>query len=54
MLDTFNEVLLEAFSRKYSFLTGAYSVAAGKAAHPAFGNWLNHPSLASVLPYGVY
>jgi hypothetical protein len=53
MLDTFNEVLLQAFSRKHSSLSSAYSAAAGKAPHPDFGNWLNHPSLAAVLARGV-
>lgn len=34
-------------------LASAYSAAAGKKPHPDLGNWLNHPSLASVLPYGI-
>jgi hypothetical protein len=51
MLDTFNEVLLQAFSRAHFSLAGAYSAAAGKNPHPDFGNWLNHPLLAQVLPH---
>jgi hypothetical protein len=53
MLDTFNEVLLQAFSMAHLSLARAYSAAAGKKPHPDLGNWLNHPSLASVLPHGI-
>jgi hypothetical protein len=52
MLDTLNEVLLQAFSRKHWSLVSAYSKAASKAPHPNFGNWVNHPLLATVLPNG--
>ena len=53
MLDTFNEVLLQAFSMAHFSLASAYSAAAGKNPHPDFGNWLNHPFLARVLPHGI-
>ena len=53
MLDTFNEVLLQAFSMAHFSMASAYVAAAGKKPHPDLGNWLNHPSLASVLPYGI-
>jgi hypothetical protein len=53
MLDTFNEVLLQCFSRKHKQLTSQYSKAAGNKPHPDFGNWLNHSQLAMVLPKGI-
>lgn len=31
----------------------AYSKAAGKVSHPDFGNWLNHPLVATALPSGI-
>jgi hypothetical protein len=42
-----NEVLLQAFSRA---LVWVCSAAAGRSLHPNFGNWLDHPSLATILP----
>ncbi len=53
MLDTFNEVLFQCFSRKHKQLTSHYSKAAGNKLHPDLGNWLNHPQLAMVLPKGI-
>jgi hypothetical protein len=42
MLDTFNEVLIQVFSQHHPALSSAYSAAAGKNAHPDFGNWLGN------------
>ena len=43
MPDTFNEVLVQAFSRMHSGLSSAYLLAAGpKAANPDYGAWLNN------------
>lgn len=42
MLDTFNEVLIQAFSRLHPALASAYSSAAGSRPHPDLGNWLNN------------
>ena len=53
MLDTFNEVLLQSFSKKHPNLTSKYSKAAGGKSHPNLGNWLNNPELAKILPKGI-
>ena len=53
MLDTFNELLLQAFSRRHLSLASAYSAAAGKNPHPDFGDWVNRPLLAAVLPRAI-
>lgn len=51
ILDTFNEVLLQNFSRRHPLLKTPFAAATPvKSAHPDYGNWLNHPALASVLP----
>jgi hypothetical protein len=52
ILDTFNEILLQAFSLRHPNLITAYSKAAG-GSHPDFGNWLNNPLLSKVLPKGI-
>lgn len=53
ILDTFNETLIQAFSRRHPLLTGPYKKAAGGAPHPDYGNWLHHPSLAGTLPRAI-
>jgi len=53
ILDTFNEVLVQAFSQKHPLVSAPYRRAAGHALHPDFGNWLNHPDLAGILPKGI-
>lgn len=50
MLDTFNESLLQAFSRRHPMLANAFSAAAGVNAHPDLGNWLDNPLLIAVIP----
>jgi len=52
ILDTFNEILLQAFSLKHPNLITAYSKAAA-GSHPDLGNWLNNPLLSKVLPKGI-
>jgi succinate dehydrogenase flavin-adding protein (antitoxin of CptAB toxin-antitoxin module) len=54
MLDTFNEVLIENFSRRHPKLRKPFQKAtpAGRA-QPDFGNWIDHPTLLSVLPKAV-
>lgn len=51
ILDTFNEVLIQNFSRKHATLSAAYVKAtrAGKA-NPDFGAWLNQLDLDAVIP----
>lgn len=54
ILDTFNEVLLQNFSRRHPLLKTPFATATpAKSTHPDYGNWLNHPALASVLPNAV-
>lgn len=53
MLDTFNEALIQAFSKKHSCLSAAYAKAANKGLHPNIGNWLDNPALSAVLPKGI-
>lgn len=53
MLDTFNEVLLQSFSKKHPSLASKYSKAASGKSHPDLGNWLNNPELAKILPKGI-
>jgi hypothetical protein len=50
MLDTFNELLIQNFSRQHTALAGPFARATpAKTAHPDYGNWLLHPALAGVL-----
>jgi hypothetical protein len=54
MLDTFNEVLIQAFSARHPATSLAFKKATPTGQHhPDLGNWLNHPDLASTLPKGV-
>jgi hypothetical protein len=53
MLDTFNEVLIQAFSKCHPIRSVPYKEAAGRKAHPDIGNWLNHPALGSALKVGT-
>jgi hypothetical protein len=53
MVDTFNELLLQRISARHVTTATAFKKAAGKAAQPDFGNWLNNPALAKLLPVGV-
>lgn len=50
ILDTFNEFLLQSFSRRHPGLAAAFNAAAGGGPHPDFGNWLRNARVASVLP----
>lgn len=53
MLDTFNEVLLQAFSQAHQQLSVAYKAASGKGKHPDLGNWIENQSFVSILPKGA-
>jgi hypothetical protein len=54
MTDTFNEVLLQAFSIAHPKTAPAYARAKPPGKNqPDFGNWINNPALASVLPKGI-
>lgn len=50
LLDTFNELLVQNFSSRHPALKAAYIAAAGKNAHPDFGNWLTNGSFVKQLP----
>src|ERR1700730_2811336 len=52
MLDTFNELLLQNFSRKHPSTATAFRKATGGKPHPNIGTWLNNPALATALPQG--
>jgi hypothetical protein len=50
-LDSFNDLLIQRFSRKHKALKKSFRKAAGrKAKIPDFGNWLQNASLQAVLP----
>lgn len=53
MLDTFNEVILQTFSKKHPKLSAAYKVAAGGKPQPDFGTWLWDAALQAALPRGI-
>ncbi len=54
MTDTFNEVLLRAFSADHPKTAGAYAKATPKGGHhPDLGNWLSNPAIAAALPKGI-
>lgn len=54
MTDTFNEVLLQAFSTSHPKTTVAYTRATPTGQHhPDLGNWINNSAIAGVLPKGV-
>jgi hypothetical protein len=54
MIDTFNEVLLQAFSTQHPRMASAYARAIPSAKHhPDFGNWLNNHAIAAVLPKAI-
>lgn len=51
MLDTFNEGLIQNFSRKHATVNAAYARATPRGkANPDFGAWLNQPDLNAVIP----
>jgi len=50
LLDTFNEMLVQAFSQRHPLLAKAYKKASGNDPNPNYGNWLNHLKLSKVLP----
>ncbi len=51
MLDTFNEVLIQNFSRKHAAVNVAYARATQKGKpNPKYGAWLNQPNLDAVIP----
>jgi hypothetical protein len=52
MLDTFNELLIQNFSRRHPGTATAFRKATGGKHHPDIGNWLNNPALATLLPKG--
>lgn len=54
VLDTFNEALIQSFSRRHSALSPLFRAAAGGRAHPNYGSWLHNPALQSVLPRRVH
>ena len=53
MLDTFNELLLQRFSKRHHATSAAFASAAGPKAQPDLGAWLYHPVLAALLPKGI-
>jgi hypothetical protein len=54
MLDTFNEVLIQAFSASHPMTAVAYRKAIPpKKHHPDFGNWLSNAAFVSALPKGA-
>lgn len=53
MLDTFNEVLIQSFSKRHVTLKPAYIAASGNKPNPDIGNWLENPALSNVLPTGI-
>jgi hypothetical protein len=53
MLDTFNEVMIQNFSRKHTAVVAAYKAAARTKAQPDFGNWLFNAHFALLLPKGI-
>jgi hypothetical protein len=54
ILDTFNEVLVQNFSRRHPSLKTPFATATpAKSTHPDYGNWLNHPALATALPNSI-
>lgn len=54
MLDTFNEVLVKAFSLRHPLTSAAYKKAIPQKQHsPYWGNWLNNSAIAKVLPKGI-
>ena len=54
MTDTFNEVLLQAFSVNHPRTAAAYTraIPPGKL-HPDLGNWVNNQAIAAVLPKSI-
>ena len=50
VLDNFNDLLLQRFSRRHSALRPAFRRAAGKNAVPDYGAWLRHPVVGATLP----
>ncbi len=54
MLDTFNEVLIQNFSRRHRLLAATFASATPPtSSHPDYGNWLKHPRVAAVLPRSI-
>ena len=53
LLDTFNEGLVQAFSKRHAALKAPYKAAAGKNPNPDYGNWLWNAALASTIPHCV-
>jgi hypothetical protein len=54
ILDTFNEVLVQNFSRRHSSLKTPFVTATpAHSTQPDYGNWLNHPALAAALPNSI-
>lgn len=54
ILDTFNEVLVQNFSRRHPSLKIPFVAATpAKSTQPDYGNWLNHPALAAALPNSI-
>ena len=51
VLDSFNDLLVQRFSRKHVALRTAFVLAAGRRARvPDFGNWIKNPTLIATLP----
>jgi Reverse transcriptase (RNA-dependent DNA polymerase) len=50
LLDNFNDLLIQRLSMKHAGLRKAFKKASGPNKIPDFGNWLQHPDLALVLP----
>lgn len=53
ILDTFNEVLLQSFSKNHPSLSASYRQNAGKNLHPDLGNWLRNKQLQIVLSSAI-
>lgn len=50
VLDNFNDLLIQRFSRKHKLIKFAFKKAAGKYSVPDYGSWARHPSLNKILP----
>jgi hypothetical protein len=51
MLDTFNEVLVQNFSRRHPSLATAFTKATPRgSAHPDYGNWLHNGLFTKAVP----
>jgi Reverse transcriptase (RNA-dependent DNA polymerase) len=50
VIDNFNDLLLQRFSRRHPNLRLAFRRASGRHAIPDYGSWINHPAVVALLP----